>query len=340
MTVMARQHGAPVELEVGAEALRVGQTELPWTELDRFDVDGHAVRLGLADGQWVTVTHLATQRDRFVREATEARARARRAALLQWTGGAPVDAFTGKRGEERVTVMLFTDGVTVEPVNGVPDFVPLSCLVALDRDGYELTLRCRGIEDVDLRHLGQRTDEFCEKLERTRVSLGQRTAEAYAALDPSLAGLDAADGWAVTADQAGDRWPALRTAVTRHARAAEVEVLTELAGGALRLGIKTGPGAGLLPFALAPVAGRVAVEGTDTGARATFVFAADDVDRLNAVLLLTSFRREALWLPEERLDRWALAVRTLGVVRWARSALVARVVHDERWESGVRATLA
>ncbi len=29
------------------------------------------------------------------------------------------------------------------------------------------------------------------------------------------------------------------------------------------------------------------------------------------------------------MGRWALAVRTLASVQWARSALVARVVHDD-----------
>jgi hypothetical protein len=341
MTVTpARLDSTPVDLEVGDTGLRVGGDELAWTELDHFEVDGHAVHLVMADGRRLTVTHLATQLDRFVREATEARARARRAALLQWTGGPPTADFAGKRGDVRVTVTLFPDGVTVEPVNGIPDFVPLSCLRDVHRDGYDLTFATRGLPPVGVRHLGQRTEEFLAKLDRARTDLAARTAAAYAALDPALAGLDAADGWAVTAADAGHRWAPLRGAVARHSRAAEVALLEELAGADLRLGLKLGPGSDVMPFALAPTGGRVAVEATDTDARATFVFATDDADRLNAVLLLTSFRREALWMPLERLGRWALAERTLEVVRWARAALVARVVHDSRWEAGVRAALA
>jgi hypothetical protein len=94
---------------------------------------------------------------------------------------------------------------------------------------------------------------------------------------------------------------------------------------------------------LAPAGDRVAVEGTDTDARVTYVFAAGageaDVDRLNVVLMLVSFRREALYLPEEELGRWAVAARTLDVVRWARTALAARIVHDEKWEANLRAAL-
>ena len=49
------------------------------------------------------------------------------------------------------------------------------------------------------------------------------------------------------------------------------------------------------------------------------------------VLLLTSFRREALFLPDEQLGRWAVAARVWPAVREARSALVARIVHDTHW---------
>jgi hypothetical protein len=122
-------------------------------------------------------------------------------------------------------------------------------------------------------------------------------------------------------------------------RSEQLDVLEQLAGDRLRLGIKASVDASAFPFALAPVNGKVAVEGTGEESRATFVFATDDVDRMNAVLLLTSFRREAISFPEDQLGRWALAVRTLDVVKWARAALVARVVHDDTWSAKVAAAL-
>ena len=94
-----------------------------------------------------------------------------------------------------------------------------------------------------------------------------------------------------------------------------------------------------MPFLLAPVGQRVAVEAVEADDRATFVFETDDVDRLNAALLQTAFHRGALFLPAEALGRWAPAVRCLETVRWARDALRARVVHDGAWAAGVRAAL-
>ena len=94
-----------------------------------------------------------------------------------------------------------------------------------------------------------------------------------------------------------------------------------------------------LSFVLAPVNGSTVVEATDGDDRATFVFAATDTDLLNAVLVLTSFRREALFLPDDQLGRWAVAARTWPAVREARSLLRARIVHDERWAANLDAAL-
>lgn len=335
----AAADGRTVAVEVRADALVVDGEPLPWVDLDLVDVDGVRVHLVTVDGRSCTLSHLATAFDRFVSVLTEARARARRAALLQWTGDAPVASFDAKRGAERVQVHLFPDGLTVEPLTGAPDMLPLSCLVAVERDGYELVLRARGLPDVHVRHAGNRTDELLQRLDAARRAQAVRTADTYAALSPALAGLAAADGWAVDATAAGACWPVLVATVRGHRRAAEVDLLASLAGDRLRLGLKCGPGDAVLPFALAPVGDRVAVEATDAEDRATFVFHAPDVDRLNAALLATSFRREALSLPVDRLGRWGLAVRTLDVVRWARGALVARVVHDDRWEAGIARAL-
>jgi hypothetical protein len=300
----ARVDGAPGTLEVTSDALLVDGRALPWVDLDHVDVDAPRLHVRSVDGTAHTLSHLATAFDRVVEELVEARSRARRAALCQWTGDAPLATFDAKRGDERVRVVLFPDGLTAEPLTGRPDMLPLSCLVRIDRDGYDLTLRARGLPDVHLRHLGSRTDEFLQRVERAVADLRDRTRAAYRSLAPELDGLDAADGWAVDARTAGPCWTPLRAAVAGQRRAEELDLLAGLAGDRLRLGVKCRAGSATLTFALAPVHGRVAVEATDTEDRATFVFATDDVERLNAVLLATSFRREAL----ARADRPSGAV--------------------------------
>ncbi len=336
----ARVGGEPAEAEITPEALVVGDRTLAWVDLDHLTVADHQIHLRTFEGQACTISHLSTGFDRFVMELTEARGRARRAALLQWTGDAPIEVFDAKRGDERVRVHLFPDGLTVEPLTGVPDMLPLSCLAEVERNGYDLRLLARGLPHLSLRHFGNRTDEFLQRLDRAQADLAARTSAAYAELDPALAALPASDGWAIDESEAGGSWSALRGALDRGRRADEIALLAELAGEKLRLGIKCGPSIQTMPFALAPIGTRIVVEAADTDDRATFVFETTDAERLNAVLLATSFRREAIASPPDRLGRWALAVRTLEVVRWARAALVERIVHDASWEPRLRAALS
>jgi len=107
----------------------------------------------------------------------------------------------------------------------------------------------------------------------------------------------------------------------------------------VRIGVFTDGGSSTLPFVLAPIGNRVVVEATDGDDRATFVFTTEDVARLNAVLVLTSFRREAIFLPEAQLGRWAVAARVWPAVREARAALSARIVHDDRWAEHLAAAV-
>ena len=122
-------------------------------------------------------------------------------------------------------------------------------------------------------------------------------------------------------------------------RAEEVALLSELAGDRLRAGIWTDGGRTSMPFVLAPVGDLVAVEATDADDRATYIFRVDDVDKLNAVLVLTTFRREVYSLPDAELGKWATAVRVLEPVRWLRGALAGRVVDDDSWPDKIRAAL-
>lgn len=60
---------------------------------------------------------------------------------------------------------------------------------------------------------------------------------------------------------------------------------------------------------------------------------------IRSASLLTSFRREAFYLPEGELGRWAVAARTLDVVRDGRQRLLARIVHDATWANKITRAL-
>ncbi|MCA1831667.1 MAG: hypothetical protein ABR548_14095 [Actinomycetota bacterium] len=339
MTYSARLDGSAVEVEIGPEALRAGSVEFSYPDMDDLIVDGWTLTMRGPDRE-LKLEQLGRTRDDLLRELRAARLPARRAAMLQSGAAKPIDSFDAWRGDVPVLVGLHSDGITVEPDLGTPDYIPLSCLIAVDRSGYDITLRARAMEPVTVSKFGPRTDEFLQDLEEVRRELAKDTRDAYGALDASLVSLSASDGWAVTRADAGPLWESLRGAFAGQARAEQLAVLEQVSGEDLRLGIKTAFQGGTMPFALALSGKRIAVESADEEARATFVFETDDADYLNFVLLLTGFRREALFLPEEKLGRWSVAVRMLPAVRWARSALAERVVHDSSWETKLRSALA
>ncbi len=83
---------------------------LAYVDMDTVLVDGHALTIQFAGGAPVAVSHLAELTTASLLEFGAARRRARRAALLQWTGDRPIDEYEARRGDEVVSVALFGDG--------------------------------------------------------------------------------------------------------------------------------------------------------------------------------------------------------------------------------------
>jgi hypothetical protein len=327
---------------VGPQALDVEGRMVPYVLMDTVAVSGYSVDLGLYPSGLTRIGGLGPKTTAFLSDLDQYRSRARRAALLQWTGTPEIAAFTqapAAPDEVPVAIHVFADGLTVEPRNGIPDLVPYALLDRVDRDGYTITLQRRGLPPVVVRRLGARTDEFLGVVERGRSALRRAVADAFGAMDDRLLGFSAPNGWALTADEASVYGGALADAFAAGERGAEVAVLTSLVGPDLRYGLSLQP-EGPMPFLLAVGRTTIAVESAEPDqARATYLFATTDVAALNTALIMTSFRREVLYLAENQLGRWSLAVRTLPVVRWARSVFSARVVHDDAWEAGISAAL-
>jgi hypothetical protein len=345
----AQVDGVAVSAVPGVDALDLGDRAIAWWDVDGLETSaGPPVRLTLrlADGRHLVVDHLGPRGDEFAEVVREVRGRSRRAALTQ-TPGEPLAVFVAREPDGEVCdITLFPHVVTVEPRSDAPvTHRPLPLVRAVDREGWTFTLRCRGVEDVAVRGLGPRTDEFGERLAAARIELAAATRAGFAAFDPALAGLDAPDGWAISQDEAGGSGPSLLARWGTCRRSAEFGVLAEAAGGAdrLRCGLWTEGGTTTMPFVLAPVGGgasaRIAVEAVDADDRATFVYATDDAERLSAALILSAFRREVLTFPDGELGRWAVAVRTQPHVQWARERMVARVVHDASWATSVASAL-
>lgn len=335
----AQVNGAAVTASVAEAGLDIDGRLIDWVDIDGAVEGDHRVRLDLADGTSITLSMLGATHDRFMLELRTARRRARFAALTIATGD-PLVSYLSRADSGLVDIHLYAKAVVAEPREGHPVSVPLSLIGSVERSGYEITIAARGTDPLVVRALGVKTDEFIERLAVARRDLQAATAAAYAGFDEALAGFTAPDGWAMTAQTAGTHWSALLARAQAGSRSEQVRELLRRSGDRLGVGIFTDGGGTPLPFVLAPIGGRVVVEATDGDDRATFVFTTEDVARLNAVLVLTSFRREAIFLPDAQLGRWAVAARVWPAVREARAALTARIVHDDRWAEHLGAALA
>jgi hypothetical protein len=197
-----RVDGSPASVTVGPQVLDAGGRALPYIDMDTVQVDGYTIDLGMYPSGTVRIAGLGPRNDAFLIELDRARSRARRAALLQWTGTAELASFEqapGSPNDVPVAIHLFDDGFTVEPRNGTPELVPYGLLERVDRDGYTITCVRRGLPPVTVRRLGPRTDEFLSRMERGRSAQRQAVADAYGGMDDRLLGYTAANGWAVTA---------------------------------------------------------------------------------------------------------------------------------------------
>ena len=343
-----RADGERVDLIPAADVLTLGDRVVDWCDIDTVDTTSASplrLTLGLSDGTSIEVDQLGAQGDEFGALFRELRGRARRAALTQTTGE-PLRSFVARDPEGHESdVLIWSRCLLIEPRGTAPaTHLPLPLLREVTRDRWRFAFSCRGIDDAEVRGLGNRTDEFEQTLARARTDLSAATRAAITAYEPGLEGFDLPDGWAVTSSEAGKYAGALASTWGSRARATEFGVLRDLVGpDGLRYGMWTEGGTLTLPFVAASLgsgdSARVAIEAIDADDRATFVFATDDLDRLLAAMILGSYRREVLSFPDAELGRWAVAVRTQPHVRWARERMVARVVHGAGWETSVRHAL-
>lgn len=327
----ARVDGVDAAIVITPESLDLPDRSIPWHAVDTMDDEGQRIVLGVAEGESGTaarmeIGHLGSQRDAVAERMREARGGARRASLGQ-ADLAVVETFESRDGGDVIDVAVLPHGIVAEPRGRCAVFVPWGLVSDVSRDGHSFTLALRYGPPVRIAGLGRRTDEFAGVVGRLRGELTALTREA--ARSWNLSDLPWEDGWALADPRAVRAW-------LGRLPEADAAVLADACAD-LRAGLFTEGGSQDVPFLLGRLGeGRVLVEGVGEEDRATFVFSTDDVDRVNAALLVVSFRREMLALPSGELGRWAAAIRTQPEAAWLRSALQARVVHDHRWADRLR----
>lgn len=327
----AQVDGHEATILITPQGLDLPDRSIPWHAVDTMADDGPRIVLGVAEGvdgepTRVEIGHLGSHRDAIAEKMREARGSARRASLGQ-ADLAVVEEFESRDGGDVIDIAALPHGIVVEPRGRVAAFVPWGLVSDVSRDGHSFTLMLRYGVPVRIGGLGRRTDEFAGVVARLRGELTAAVRGAARSWD--AADLPWEDGWALDDPAAVNAWlgrlPQDDAAVLREACSS------------MRAGLYTEGGSGDVPFVLGRLGeSRVLVEGVGEEDRATFVFSSGDLDRVNAALLAVSFRRELLALPAGELGRWSAAIRTQPEAAWLRSALQARIIHDDHWSERLR----
>lgn len=331
----AESDGRTIEVLVRAEGIDVDGRLISWLDVDDLIEGDHALTLVLADSTSVVLGKLGASHDGFVSEVRAARRRVRFPALTV-ADGEPNVSFVARDPAGSRDVHLFDDVLVVEPRTGAPLAVPFGLVDSIERDGPSISIEGRGLRPLVVRGLGRSADEFEDRLRRGTADVRARVAAAYREVDPVLEGCSSPNGRACRADHFGTRWSSLLDVIGRSERAAEFALLRDLPTADPAIGVFVEAGSPSLLFALVTVGERAVVEGLGSDDRATFVFEGVAADDLSALLTIVRFRREVLALDEERLGRWAVAVRANEAARTLRSATVGRVVHGPNWSDDIR----
>ena len=339
------------EALVGDDALSVGPVTVSWLDADRLTAADYRLELHLWPEGRLVLRQLGRRFDTFTQELRRVRNQARVAGMLAHGITMP-RVYEGAVFAPEVRaaeLQVYDTHVTVVPGDDDPWQVPLGAITSVREEpeppGITLVTR------ESLTTLGRlaRQRDACraaivDRRDAQRQLLGELTGEA-----------GFSDGWGLLPTEVRDfnglleRFAApervscartLLAATTADARIGFVQLLDPD-----REGLQS---AAALPehwavFLLVPVGAGTVLEMLAGPSAATYVFRGE-IDGVNRDLQLLHFRRAPLALTEEQAaisvdNPHRLALRKLDPLKRLRSAIVARIVHTERWTDATRDAL-
>jgi len=331
------------EALIGNDALSVGPVTVSWLDADRLTAADYRLELHLWPEGRLVLRQLGRRFDTFTHELRRVRNQARIAGMLAHGITMP-EVYEGAvfAPEARAAeLQVYDTHVTLVPDNDDPWQVPLGAVTSVreEPEPPAITLvTSAGL--TTLGRLGRQRDAcraaIVERRDAQRQLLGELAGE------PGFS-----DGWGLPPTEVHDftgileRFAApervsgartLLAAATADPRIGFVQLLDPD-----REGLQS---AARLPenwavFLLVPVGAGTVLEMVAGPSAATYVFRGE-IDGVNRDLQLLHFRRAPLALSEEQAaisvdNPHRLALRKLEPLKRLRSAIVARIVHTERW---------
>ena len=336
------------EALIGDDALSVGPVTVSWLDADRLTAADYRIELHLWPEGRLVLRQLGRRFDTFTHELRSVRNQARVAGMLAHGITRPL-VYEGAVLAPEVRpaeLRIYDTHVTVVPEDDDPWQVPLGALTGVREEpeppGVTLVTPA---SLTTLGRLGRQRDAclaaIIERRDAQRQLLTEVTGEA-----------GFSDGWGLPPTEVRD-FTGLVERFSAPERLSCARTLLDAATADSRIGFvqlldpdREGlQSASALPsnwavFLLVPVAAGTVLEMLAGPSAATYVFRAE-TDTVNPDLQLLHFRRAPLALTEEQAAITAenphrLALRRLEPLKRLRSAIVARIIHNERWTSATR----
>jgi hypothetical protein len=339
------------EALIGDDALSVGAVTVSWLDADRLTAADYRLELHLWPEGRLVLRQLGRRFDTFVHELRRVRNQARVAGMLAHGVTMP-DVYEGAiLGPEvrPAELQVYDTHVTVVPEDDDPWQVPLGAVTSVREEGEPpgITL----VTPASLTTFGRlgRQREAClaaitERRDAQQHMLAELTGNAGFSDGRGLRPTEVSDFTGlVERFTAPERAPCARTLLDEaraDPRIGFVQLLDPDREGLQPAAPLPGNWA---VFLLVPVGAGTVLEMLAGPSAATYVFR-DEIDAVNRDLQLLHFRRAPLALSEEQATISAdnphrLALRKLEPLKRLRPAIVARIIHNERWTSATHDTL-
>ena len=338
------------EAAVGEAGLSVGPVSVSYLDADALRAADYRMEIDRWPAGQLVLTQMGRRHATFLGELRRARNQGRVVGLLAHGVTMP-EVFEGALPDARgalgpAEVQVYDSHVTLVPQDSDPYQVPFGALKSVQLQDDPPALLLETTEGATALGLLGRQRDACRDAIVARL-------DAHARALSELTGQDGfADGLGVPRDRVRD-FAGLVGRYTAPSRAPCAETLIAAATDDPRIGfvqLLDPDGETLAPpsplperwgaFLLVPIGGLTILEIVAGPAAATYVFRAP-IDEVNRDLQLMHFRRATLALTDEQAaltptNPHRLALRRLEPLRRLRACTVARLIHNEGWDEGLR----
>lgn len=361
-------------------------TFAPYTESAKIAAANYRVSLTTTSGAVIALSQLGTNYDHFVQRFTESWGDSMAKALLMVEPKTYYEApcyWSSQQTSVQCRARVYETALVLLPYDGIPVRLPFSSIIEVGLESYKVRVTTAERGTFELSRLGDASEFFIEKLREAMKNVEAASLETIRTMIPSasydelqkLSRLMIEGRAALRTDVevvSPELWAKLEKCVGLSPLADSYRYLSGFAVKRLEaVGLRKSKDTVYVWFIL-PLMGTVgsggnvvALEVTSEGGHATYLFrvmprsafptatfdqfvrdAAPMIRDLNEAIITTGFRREPIYLSEDRLNtpeysKYLYASKHLESLRLLRERFIGRIIHNtfDQWKADLTEAL-